>query len=119
MAQLRQRLYWARLPTRVRNRIHALLDRQNELALPQCSDLFRAKGRSHLRRLELSEPDGTLLQEDLALLEVLNAHIKAQEKRIAAENAQDVNTQPVQSVPGLGLILAAVIATSRGPSRAW
>src|SRR5438045_9226545 len=28
---LRQRLYWARLRTRVRNRIHALIDRQGEL----------------------------------------------------------------------------------------
>jgi transposase len=28
---LRQRLYWARLRTRIRNRIHALVDRQREL----------------------------------------------------------------------------------------
>jgi transposase len=34
---LRQRLYWARLRTRIRNRIHALIDRQRELKMPQCS----------------------------------------------------------------------------------
>ena len=39
---LRQRLYWARLRTMLRNRIHALLDRQRGLELPQCSDIFRA-----------------------------------------------------------------------------
>jgi transposase len=109
--QLRQRLYWVRLRTRVRNRLHALLDRQAELALPVYSDLFGAKGRAHLSRLELPAPDGALLREDLALLELLNAQIKAQEKRIGAENAADEDTVRLQSLPGLGVILAAVIAT--------
>lgn len=109
--QLRQRLYFARLRTAIRNRLHALLDRQEKLELPQCSDLFGARGRGFLRRLELAEPDHTLLREDLALLELLNAQIKAQEKRIAQENACDPATELVQSVPGLGVILAAVIAS--------
>lgn len=108
---LRQRLYWSRLRTRIRNRIHALLDRQHELALPQCSDLFGAKGLGYLRRLELPEPDGTLLREDLTLFDLLSVQIKAQEKRIAAANASDAATQRVQSIPGFGLILAALIAT--------
>lgn len=109
--QLRQRLYFARLRTKIRNRTHALLDRQEKLELPQCSDLFGAKGRGHLRRLELPEPDHTLLHEDLALLELLNAQIKDQEKRIARENVADEKTELLLSVPGLGPILAAVIAS--------
>jgi transposase len=51
------------------------------------------------------------LHEDLALLELLDAQIKGQEKRIAAANAADTATQQVQSVPGFGLILASLIAT--------
>ena len=43
---LRQRLYWARLRTMLRNRIHALLDRQRGLELPQCSDIFGVRGLS-------------------------------------------------------------------------
>ncbi len=109
--QLRQRLYFARLRTKIRNRTHALLDRQEKLELPQCSDLFGVKGRAHLRRLELPEPDHTLLREDLALLELLNAQIKDQEKRIAQENVVDEKTALLLSVPGLGPILAAVIAS--------
>jgi hypothetical protein len=57
--------------------------------LPQCSDLFGVKGRGHLRRLELPEPDGTLLREGLALLELLNGQIKEQEKRIAVDCSGD------------------------------
>src|SRR5262249_49475285 len=53
---LRQRLYWARLRTRIRNRIHILVDRQRELTMPQCSDLFGRKGMAALNKLCLSEP---------------------------------------------------------------
>jgi transposase len=109
--ELRQRLYWARMRTRIRNRIHALLDRQPRLELPQCSDLFGKRGMAHLQRLELPEPDGSLLHEDLALMDLLNAQIKGQEKRIAARNEGDAATRLVQSIPGLGPILAGVIAS--------
>jgi transposase len=107
---LRQRLYWARLRTRIRNRIHAILDRQPQLALPQCSDLFGVRGMSHLRKLELPEPDRTLLIEDLTLMDLLNRQIKDQEKRIASGNEQDEATRLIQSIPGLGAVLAPVIA---------
>ena len=109
--ELRQRLYWSRLRTRIRNRVHALLDRHPGLELPQCSDLFGVKGRTHLRRLELPEPDGTLLREDLALIDLLTTQIKAQEQRIAAVNAGDAATRRVQSIPGFGPILSALVAT--------
>jgi transposase len=51
--ELRQRLSWARLRTRIRHRIHALLARQHDLELPQCTDLFGQRGLGFLRRLQL------------------------------------------------------------------
>ena len=107
---LRQRLYWARLRTMLRNRIHALLDRQRDLELPQCSDIFGARGLSFLRALELSEPDATLLREQLALHDLIAQQMKAQEKRITAEFAQERMHRRLKSVPGIGVTLAAVIA---------
>jgi len=107
---LRQRLYWARLRTCVRNRVHALLDRQHELELPQCSDLFGKRGMHFLKELKLPDPDGTLLQEDLALLELLNMQIRAQEQRIKADNEANPLARRLQSLPGVGAILAAVAA---------
>jgi hypothetical protein len=89
---LRQRLYWARLRTRIRNRIHAVLDRQPQLDLPQCSDLFGARGMAHIRKVRLPEPDETLLREDLALMDLLSHQIKEQEKYIAGDNQQDEDT---------------------------
>ena len=107
---LRQRLDWARLRTRVRNRVHAVLDRQRELEMPQCSDLFGRKGLNALSKLRLAEPDAILLGEELDLLKLIDSQIKAQEGRIVAFNANEQATQYLQSLPGMGKILAAVAA---------
>jgi len=106
---LRQRLYWARLRTMLRNRIHALLDRQRGLELPQCSDIFGQRGLFFLRQLQLPEPDGMLLCEQLALHDLIAQQMKAQEKRIAAEFKSEVIHRQLLSVPGIGTTLAAVI----------
>jgi len=107
---LRQRLYWARLRTMLRNRIHALLDRQRGLALPQCSDIFGVKGLNFLRSLQLPEPDGALLAEQLALHDLIAQQMRAQEKRIVAETRTDPIVQRLQSIPGVGKVLAVVLA---------
>src|SRR6266516_5483335 len=107
---LRQRLYWARLRTMLRNRIQALLDRQRGLQLPQCSDIFGVRGLSFLRRLELPEPDGMLLREQLALHDLIAQQMKAQEKRIGLEFGSEAMHRQLLSVPGIGATLAAVIA---------
>jgi transposase len=106
---LRQRLYWARLRTMLRNRMHALLDRQRGLELPRCSDIFGARGLRFLGDLQLAEPDATLLREQLALHELIAQQMKAQEKRIAVEFAQEAMHRRLKSVPGIGVTLAAVI----------
>lgn len=107
---LRQRLYWARLRTMLRNRIHALLDRQHSLELPQCSDIFGVRGLGFLRRLELAEPDHTLLREALALHDLIAEQMRSQEKRIAVEFKTEATYSQLLSVPGIGPTLAAVIA---------
>jgi transposase len=106
---LRQRLYWARLRTMLRNRIHALLDRQHGLELPVCSDIFGVRGLGCLRRLELAEPDQTLLREALALHDLIAQQMRSQEKRIAAEFKTESSYRHLLSVPGIGPTLAAVI----------
>jgi transposase len=98
---LRQRLYWAGLRTMLRNRIHALLDRQHGLELPVCSDIFGVRGLSFLRRLELAEPDHTLLREALALHDLIAEQMRAQEKRIALEFKTESLYRHLLSVPGI------------------
>ena len=78
--------------------------------MPQCSDLFGRKGLTALNKLVLNEPDATLLREELGLLELIQGQIKAQEARIVEFNSNDEMTLRLQSIPGMGKILAAVAA---------
>jgi transposase len=58
---LRQRCFFVRQRTMLRNRIHRLLGAQHEVKLPQCSDLFGRRGLSFLDKLELPAPARLLL----------------------------------------------------------
>ena len=107
---LRQRLFWVRVRTMVRNRVHQLLDRQPRVDLPQVSDLFGARGMTAMKKLELPEPDATQLRQDLDVLEQLQQRIKELEALIQAQNSGDEATQILSTLPGLGKILAAVVA---------
>lgn len=107
---LRQRVYWVRMRTRLRNRIHVVVDRQYGLERPVCSDLFGQKGLTWLRQLELPDPDALLLRQGLAIHDELVLRIKELEKRLAEENRSDPAVQHLQSLPGVGAILATVIA---------
>jgi transposase len=60
-AVLRQRSFFVRQRTMLRNRIHRLLGAQHGLMMPQCNDLFGKKGMGILEKLELPAPDGLLL----------------------------------------------------------
>lgn len=108
---LRQRLFWVKVRTMVRNRVHQLLDRQPHLELPQCSDLFGVKSLCAIRKLALPEPDATQLRQDLDLLDQLRERIKELETLIEQNSQSDANTTWLATMPGLGKILAATIAT--------
>lgn len=63
-----------------------------------------------MKKLQLPEPDATQLRQDLGLLEELQLRIRELEGMIEARNAGDGPTQILSSLPGLGKILAAVVA---------
>jgi transposase len=69
--------------------------------------------KAALKKLRLSEPDATLLREELQLLELIQNQIKLQEARIEEFNSGDEVTAHLQSIPGMGKILAAVAAASK------
>jgi transposase len=105
---LRQRMFFVRVQTMMKNRIRALLS-QHAIALPEVSDLFVKAGLAWLRALELSEPDGHLLYEDIALLEVLQARITATDHLIADLAADDEAIHWLASLPGIGEFLSVLI----------
>jgi transposase len=107
---VRQRLFWVRLRTMIRNRIHILLDRQRDLDIPQLRDLFGKRGMAWLEKLALPEPDGQLLKQDVAMLRALNEHIGEIEKQVERWSKEDKRIEHLMSIPGVGVILGSVIA---------
>lgn len=107
---LRQRTFWVRQRTRIRNRIQRLLGRQHDLAMPQVSDLFGRKGRAALNALKLGDPDDLLLRQQLEMLDVLAKKISELEKRIVAEGRGDKATALLATMPGIGDTQGNVLA---------
>jgi len=106
---IRQRVFLVRMRTRLKNRIHVLLDRLH-IPLPSVTDIFGKRGTDYLRKLNLPGVDGEILKEDLDLLEVFNRLIKEAEGEIASLVGEDPRVKLLRTVPGLGPILAAVVA---------
>ena len=70
---LRQRVFWVKQRTRIRNRIHRLLGRQHDVLMPQVTDLFGKKEMRALKQARLPSPDQELLEQNLEVLIVRSA----------------------------------------------
>jgi len=106
---LRQRCFFVRQRTMLRNRIHRLLGAQHDVKLPQVSDIFGKKGMSFLDKLELPAPAGLLLKQQLEMLKNVQARIKEDEVALATMISRTQGQEHVMSIPGMGPILAAVV----------
>ncbi|WP_447973508.1 IS110 family transposase [Nitrospira sp. Kam-Ns4a] len=108
---LRQRMFFVRLRTMVKNRIQVLLDRYPErLAQKPCPDLFSRAGRSWLTDLPLKPTDDHVLREDLHLLDELNAHLQHTDRLVERLAAGDARVTLLKTIPGIGQFFAGLIA---------
>jgi len=105
---LRQRMFFVRVRTMLKNRIKALLA-QHSVETPEVSDLYGKEGLRWLKALKLPEPDGKLLSEDLDLLAVLNERIAATEDLIQQLSAGDDAVDWLFSLPGIGEFFSVLI----------
>lgn len=101
---LRQRMFFVRVQTMVKNRIHVLVDRQpgvREVA-QEFSDLFGAAGLAWLRTVELPAMERQLLDSELELLDVLRLRIAESDALVKQLAQGDARVDWVRSVPGFG-----------------
>jgi transposase len=111
----RQQLSHAR--TRVKNEIHAVLQRRLQ-GKPPCSDLFGRKGRQWLSGLELPLEERESVDAGLRQIEFLDAEIAAVERLIAQQALSWPDIRRLMTVPGVNLICAATfIAAVGNPQR--
>jgi len=109
---LRQRMFFVRVQTMVKNRIYTVLDRHPEILsqAPDVSDLFGASGMEWLRQTVLPGQDNRLLASELELLEVLKRKI-SESNGIVKELARgDKRVKLLRSIPGLGPFFSVLVA---------
>jgi transposase len=108
---MRQRSFWIRQRTQIRNRVHALIDGQTEEIREQAkgfSDLFGKKGLQWLHQLELKPiPENavnSLLDMEAALTEKLNESNQSVKQLYQS----DEDCKRIDSIPGFGLFLSVL-----------
>jgi transposase len=108
---VRQRAAFVQRRTALRNRTHRVLGACPEhIQLPQCSDLFGVRGIKAMKALQLPEPHQTLLRQNLKSLDELAEKIKECEQQLIKISKETASIKLLQSMPGLGKVLACVIA---------
>jgi transposase len=110
--RMRYRIGLVRLQTGVKNRIQAILHRRG--ILHPFSDLFGKSGRAFLEKLDLPEASQAVLSGYLRLLDHLGEEIQQVQQWMRRNLPKDEVVRWLQTIPGIGLILAHVIRAEIG-----
>ena len=114
----RTRMVLVRQRTRLKNRIHATLAKY-ALRCDEVSDLFGVRGRALLRRHLEALPPHTAFATRVLLEQVehLDRQVRALEDRMRSVFEPTPMVQWLMTLPGVGFILAVVIALELGDVR--
>ncbi|MEO0250147.1 MAG: IS110 family transposase [candidate division WOR-3 bacterium] len=108
---LRQRMFFIRVRTMVKNRIWHLLDRYPELANSRpCEELFSRQGLSWLKTISVKGPDREMLDEELKLYEALEERISQSDQLVKKLARGDKRVKLLETIPGIGEFFAVLIA---------
>lgn len=110
--RIRYRMALAGMRTQVKARIHAILHRQG--ILHDLSDLFGKRGRAFLAALTLPPATQAVLDGWLSALDQVEEQLAEVEAWMRGNLEEDRRIQLLQTIPGIGLILAHVIRAEVG-----
>lgn len=111
----RMRLVLVGMRTKLKNRIHATFAKYG-ITFDEVSDIFGTKGRRLMESAMTRLPPETCqsVVSQLSLLEEVDESIKAAEERIREVIKENQVMQLLQTIPGVGPILAISIALEMG-----
>lgn len=112
---IRHRMNLVRDRTKVKNRIHSLLDKY-ELEGFSGTDMFGKAGMEWLRgiALDLSKVDRLVLEAELRHIDVLNQLIGEVEASIAKESVESNDVRLLMSIPGVDYYTAMLFVNEIG-----
>ena len=110
---IRTRIYLVRLRTRLKNKIHSILDKNGFRPFPG-ADLFGRSGRKYLRTLKIGNPEEGIIKRFLELIEKLEENVKDLEI-IVGNNVDNTPTiKLLRSIPGIGRISSHLLLAEIG-----
>jgi len=109
---LRYRASLVKIQTGVKNRVHAILAKNN--ITHNFSDLFGKQGKAFLTSLSLSETYRMAVDGYLTVLDELEQQIKAVNKRIIVSVKDDEDAGLLMTIPGVGYYSALLIKSEIG-----
>ena len=113
LAVLRQRCFWMKIRTKIKNRIHELIDRQGEHVAsqrPECSDLFGKAGMKWLKAVVLAPRERELLDEMLKGFEFVSERVAESDRQVEEMYNNDPVAKRLRSIPGLGVFYATLMS---------
>ena len=113
---LRERMFYVRLRTMVKNRIVTAFDRYPEQTahLKKLSDLFGKTGREQLSALNVSQIDRIQIDRGLEFIGDIDNRIKQAEATIRAMTKTNGNVKLLKTIPGIGEFFARLIEAEIG-----
>ena len=108
---LRQRMFFVRIQTMIKNRIHEILDRHPEVLCqaPEVSDLFGAMGMQWLNRIVLPGKDSELFASEIELFKFLREKVSQSNDVVKGLAKEDARTRLLKSIPGIGSFFSVLI----------
>lgn len=108
---LRERMFYVRLRTMVKNRIVTAFDRYPEQTalLKKQGDLFGKTGRQQLAAIQVSELDRIQIDRALEFIDDIDGRIKQAETTIRAMTKANDNVKLLKTIPGIGEFFARLI----------
>ncbi len=108
---LRYRSSLTKMRTMLKNMVHVVLTRNHieEPYFNKISDKFGKMGKAYMREFKLRGSDTEILNHYLDLIEDIGEKIKHVEQRIRETCRKDKTCKLLESIPGIGEILAVLI----------
>ena len=110
---IRARVYLVRLKTRLKNKIHSILDK-NGFRNPPETDLFGKAGRQFLRTMTIGNPEEGIIARYLELIEKLEENIEAFEIVVGNNVDETPEIKLLRSIPGIGKISSHLLLAEIG-----
>ena len=108
---LRLRGFWIRQRVQLRNRIHTLIDAQNEEIREKAksfADLFGRSGRRWMEELNMDEISASALHNLLEMEVRVTEKIKQSDEEVKHLYEEDEDCKRIDTIPGFGIFLSTL-----------